>query len=167
MKWLSALAVCLFAGWTAQAEAGLPPLPEGDVGVRPAGGGVFLAQAPDQKKGAAKDYTEARKWFQRAAKRGHKNAQYMLGLLYYNGKGVERNCKESKAWFQRAAEQGHAEAQYMLGLLYYDGKGGQKDYNRASEWFRKAAGKGDKEAQYMLGIIHYERAKGAGESPKN
>ncbi len=107
-------------------------------------------------------YGEAHKWFSRAARQGHKNAQYMLGLLYYNGRGIKRGYADARKWFTRAAKQNHTGAQYMLGIIHYDGKGVSKNLARAAAWFGKAAAKGDKDAQYMIGLIHYERAKGGG-----
>ena len=136
------------------------------------GAAPSLAQAPEEKrrieknKSPATGYSEAQKWFRRAAKQGHKNAQYMLGLIFYNGRGVEKSYPTARTWFERAAKQDHSGAQYMLGIIHYDGKGVPKNHGRAGKWFGKAARKGDKDAQYMLGLIHYERAKGA-KSPKN
>ncbi len=140
------------------------------LGALPPGAAPSLAQAPEkkeEKKSPVMSYGEAQKWFERAANQGHKNAQYMLGLIFYQGRGVKKNYPKARVWFERAAKQSHSEAQYMLGIIYYDGKGVPKDHVRAGEWFGKAAQKGDKEAQYMYGLIHYERAKGAGKTPKN
>jgi len=123
-----------------------------------------FAQVSERKKSPAKGYTEAQKWFRQAAAQGHKNAQYMLGLIFYNGRGVKKDYREARAWFERAAKQNHSGAQYMLGIIYYDGKGVPKDNGRASKWFTKTAKKGDKDAQYMLGLILYEHAKGTQKS---
>lgn len=50
----------------------------------------------------------------KAANQGNAEAQYQLGLRYFNGKGVRRNYAKAAAWFRMAAEQGHTGAQYQL-----------------------------------------------------
>jgi hypothetical protein len=140
------------------------------LGALPPSTAPSFAQTSGEKKEESppiKGYGEAQKWFLHAAKQGHKNAQYMLGIIYYHGRGVKKNYLDARNWFELAAKQNHTEAQYMLGIIYYDGKGIPKDLGQAVKWFEKAAQKGDKEAQYMLGLTHYERVKGAGKSPKN
>lgn len=42
-----------------------------------------------------------------AAKQGLTNAEYNVGLRYYNGRGVTRDLEEAKRWFGRAAAKGH------------------------------------------------------------
>lgn len=90
-------------------------------------------------EGVAKDYGEAKKWFERAAAQEYAPAQNSLGLLYDNGQGVRRDYKEAVKWFRHGAEQGYTPAQVSLGLHYADGRGVPKDYSEAVKWFEIAA----------------------------
>ncbi len=107
---------------------------------------------------------KARYWYEKAGKRGHLNAQYRLGKMYYTGEeGVERDYKKALEWFEAAAKQGHMNAQYHLGKMYYKGKGVRKDYKVALEWFEAAAKQGHKDAENRLDKI-YSKVKGLKES---
>ncbi len=41
-------------------------------------------------------------------------AQYYLGMLYYEGFGVEKSIDEAKRWFKKASRSGSLDAEYML-----------------------------------------------------
>ena len=58
----------------------------------------------EKGEGVRQNYTEAVKWYRKAAEQGHMWAQFRLGLLYYNGKGVAVNKKEAVRWYRKAAE---------------------------------------------------------------
>lgn len=98
--------------------------------------------------GVQKDLVEAKKWYRKAAERGHAEAQYMLG----------RCCAsddEAVKWYRKAADQGHAGAQDMLGGCYAIGLcGAQKDPVEAVKWWRKAAAQGHAWAQRRLGCCY-------------
>ena len=110
-------------------------------------------------KGVAKDFTEATKWYRKAAEQGNASAQYSLGFCYENGKGVTKNLTEAVKWYRKAVEQGNANAQYNLGCCYENGEGVTKNLTEAAKWYRKAAEQGDKDAQFNLGFC-YENGKG-------
>ena len=93
----------------------------------------------DYGEGVLQDYAEAVKWFLRAAKRGHADAQNNLGLMYDYGEGVPQDYAEAVKWYRRAAEQGYALAQSNLGFMYEDGTGVPQDYVPAHMWFNLAA----------------------------
>jgi TPR repeat protein len=59
-------------------------------------------------QGVSKDYTEAVKWFQKAAGQGHAKAQFNLGLMYDLGRGVPKNYVKAAEWYRMAAEKDHA-----------------------------------------------------------
>ena len=88
-------------------------------------------------EGAPQDYTEALKWYRKAAEQGHALAQFILGDIMYYGKGVPKDYTEALKWCRKAAEQGNAPAQYMLGNMYEYGRGVSKDYKEAAEWYHK------------------------------
>jgi TPR repeat protein len=54
--------------------------------------------------------SEAAKWYQMAADSGNAQAQYSLGLLYYEGCGISRNEVLAYMWCDLAAEQGDERA---------------------------------------------------------
>ena len=52
------------------------------------------------------NYTEAVKWYQKAADQGDAVAQSFLGFMYEDGQGMPKNLSEAKKWYQKAADQG-------------------------------------------------------------
>jgi TPR repeat protein len=48
------------------------------------------------------------RWYQKAAKQGHAEAQYRLGVAYVYGKGVPQDYAEAVRWYRKAADQGLA-----------------------------------------------------------
>ena len=86
-----------------------------------------------------KDEQEAVVWFRRAAYQGLADAQFILGLMYYQGEGVAKDEQEAVVWIRRAADQGLADAQFILGLMHLKGKGVAQDPKQAAAWLRRAA----------------------------
>jgi TPR repeat protein len=58
-------------------------------------------------QGVAKDYTEAVKWYRRAAVQGYSPAQADLGFEYEAGSGVPEDDVLAHMWFSLAASQGY------------------------------------------------------------
>lgn len=56
------------------------------------------------------DFTEASKWFRKAADQGHAEAQYLLGVIYSGGLSVPVDFAEGYVWFCLAAKSGFEEA---------------------------------------------------------
>jgi TPR repeat protein len=56
------------------------------------------------------------------AEQGDADAQFLLGLRYYQGNGVAKDFVEAVKWYRKAAEQGHLFAQMSLGYCYKDGE---------------------------------------------
>jgi TPR repeat protein len=101
------------------------------------------------------NYTEAAKWYRKAAEQGHAKAQSQLGLMYSIGKGVPQDFAEAARWCRAAAEADIAEAQCRLGDMHIKGQGVSQDYTEAAKWCRSAAQKGDAMAQMRLGALYY------------
>jgi TPR repeat protein len=53
--------------------------------------------------GIEKNDNLSRKWYKRAAKNGHTDAQYNLGLMLLDGEGGSVNIKKGLKWLKRAA----------------------------------------------------------------
>lgn len=64
-------------------------------------------------------------------------AQYILGLKYYNGDSVPQDFVKARKWFEKSAHQGHVDAQYNFGVMYHEGQGGPQDNDKAQEWIEK------------------------------
>ena len=107
---------------------------------------LALAQMPEETLQRARqafqqgNYAQVMQLLQPWAERGDAQAQYGLGLMYYEGRGVaQQSYANAREWWEKAAVQGYAKAQYNLGSMYEDGKGVAKDLFKAREWYEKAA----------------------------
>jgi len=89
------------------------------------------------------DYTAAFNEWKPIAEGGDANAQFNIGLMYFDGKGVPQDYEQAVDWFKRAANQGYAKAEKNLGELYYSGKGLKRDYIQAYVWLSICAASGD------------------------
>ena len=49
-------------------------------------------------EGVPENDAEAVKWYRKAADQGHAQAQYNLGVMYYNGDGVPENHVRAYVW---------------------------------------------------------------------
>ena len=67
----------------------------------------------------ARDYTQAARWYLKAAEQGHALAQFNLGVMYAEGQGVPSDKAQSTQWFDRAAHLGDPAAQYRLGITHH------------------------------------------------
>lgn len=121
---------------------------------------------------------KAFKLFERAAKQGHAEAQYRVGMCYAEGKGVEEDWGKALECFKKIedqidalnidrnrktfvenviyAEKGYPVAQYHVGKCYAEGKGIKKNLRKAFEWYKKAAKLELLEAQYQVGTCYLE-----------
>ena len=137
----------------------LKPLAENDNASAQYNLGVLYARG----QGVPQDFTEAAKWYQKAAEQGLAEAQYNLGVRYDRGQEVQQDFTEAAKWYQSAAEQGEAKSQYNLGVLYSNGRGVSQDYKEAVKWYQSAAEQGHVFAQYNLGVVYHQ---GQGEVPQ-
>lgn len=95
-----------------------------------------------------KDYTEAAKWYRKAAEQNYDEAQFHLGRFYANGLGVVKNDEEATKWFRKAAEQNYAPAKVFLGIHYANGQGVARDVVEAYAWLNLAAEKEELAVKY-------------------
>ena len=58
------------------------------------------------------DFSEALRWYRKAAEQGYAIAQYNLGGMYEKGQGVAQDNAEALKWIRKSAEQGLAQAQF-------------------------------------------------------
>ncbi|KAI9011763.1 hypothetical protein DFJ74DRAFT_684590 [Hyaloraphidium curvatum] len=107
------------------------------------------------------DFSEAARWFRKAADQGHAQAAYNLGSLYERGRGVAQNFAEAARWYRTAADSDDPDpdAQVNLGLLYERGTGVKRNFSEAAKYYRKAADLGHRNGETLLGHL-YERGEG-------
>lgn len=121
-------------------------------------GAVHPASAQDYDKGYAAltsgDFATALRELSPLAETGDAAAQFLLGVLHYNGSGVPKDDAIAEDWFLKSAEQGDAAAQFALGVFYNDATGGRQDLERSRHWLLAAAEQGHAKAQSMLGYVY-------------
>ena len=97
-----------------------------------------LGQAYRLGKGVVIDLSQAQSWLERAARKGHVDAQTTLGLLLFqNGNRVS-----ALRWLGLAAEAGEPRALLMVGTALYNGDGIPEDHVKAYAYVSRAAAQG-------------------------
>jgi TPR repeat protein len=97
-----------------------------------------LGQAYRLGRGVPLDLAQAQSWFDRAARKGHVDAQTTLGLLLFqNGNHVA-----AMRWLNSAAEAGEPRALLMVGTALYNGDGIPADHVKAYAYVSRAAAQG-------------------------
>ena len=71
--------------------------------------------------GVSQDYTIARRWFSKSAKKGLKDSHYMIGLIFFKGAGTQVSPSRASQHFTDAAKSGDANGQYMLAHMIASG----------------------------------------------
>jgi uncharacterized protein len=102
------------------------------------------------------NYTDAVKWWTKAADQGNEEAEANLGHSYYYGEGVSKDYAEAVKWSRAAAEKGEPLAQITLGNAYYYGQGLPQNYTEAVNWYRKGAEQGYAAAEKNLGECYQD-----------
>lgn len=96
----------------------------------------------------------ALRWFERAARQGHAEAQFHLANLHAYGLSEVPAGQDAQRlaaqWYFEAARQGHAEAQYSLGILFLTGSGVQPSPEEAHKWIARAGAQGHADAKRWL-----------------
>ncbi|MEM1372511.1 MAG: tetratricopeptide repeat protein, partial [Pseudomonadota bacterium] len=91
--------------------------------------------------------------FESAARTGHAEANYNLGLLFLNGSGKPKNVHRAALHIGYAAEQGIAAAQYDYAGLVEQGVGVEQNAYEQARWLSKAAEQGLAAAQYEYAVM--------------
>lgn len=93
------------------------------------------------------NYQIAAKYWKPLAQKSDCDAEYALGLLYFEGLGVGQSYDKAVGLWTRSAEQGQAQAQISLGVVFSgsrlpytsldckSGCGQEKDLLNAYKWF--------------------------------
>ncbi|MBU3058297.1 tetratricopeptide repeat protein [Pseudomonas indica] len=105
----------------------------------PASGRCALNTLPE-------DLPEALAACQDLARSGDSQAQYELGLFFYEGKQTPRDLDQALNWFEQASLKGHADAQLRLGNMFFRGEGVPANNVQAYIVLKMAAVNGSDEA---------------------
>jgi len=129
-------------------------------------GNRHLAGSNDLPKNPAR----ALLYFQDAARKGHRDANFRLGKLYADGDQTPRDYEKALAHYTAAARAGHALAQHNLGAMLASGRGVKTDYAEGLAWLILAsrhdteAADGEKKLRNFLASINRPDAIASGET---
>jgi len=82
--------------------------------------------------------SRAATWWELAARQGHCDARYSLGLLFLTGVGVDIDYAKASSLIKQAANGGFADAQFFLALMYFQGYGINKNQVAANRWLQRS-----------------------------
>jgi len=97
-----------------------------------------LGQAYRLGRGVPTNLATAQTWFERAARKGHLDAQTTLGLLLFDS----GNRAGGLRWLKAAAEKGEPRALLIYGTALFNGDGVPQDRVLAYAYISRAAAKG-------------------------
>lgn len=87
----------------------------------------------------------------KAAKKGHVEAQFILGQRYYQGDGFETDFEQSLVYLRLAAEQDFKPALFLLSVINEDLSSEPYNFGEAQNLYVGSAEQGFAPAQRMLG----------------
>lgn len=105
---------------------------------------------------AKRNHSIAIKWYKKAARKNHLDAQYRIGRLYY----TQKKYASARYWLAKRAKTGHADAQYYYANTYRYALGTKEKTSTARRWYAKSAKQGHAKAQYEL-ALQYKKGIGA------
>jgi len=120
---------------------------------------TLAGMAFDFGVGTGQDYSEAMRWYRKAADLGEALAITNIGVLYDAGQGVPQDFVEAMRWYREAADLGQPRAMTNIGALYHSGQGVPRDYAEAMRWYRKSADLGEHFAMTIIGVL-FENGQG-------
>lgn len=106
-------------------------------------------------EGVSQDTKKAFEWYQKSAAQNNAQAQFNLGLHYYNGWRVTKNLTVAAKWYSLAADQGYTMALHNLAMMYQNGEGVIQSLKGAVKLYQLAAVAGEAKSINALGIMYY------------
>lgn len=100
------------------------------------------------------DYSEATRWYRKAAEQGHVDSQCSLAINYKNGFGVEKDLEKAKDWFLKSASGGSTFAMFSLAEMYRNGNGVPIDHKKALHWYELGGEAGDTLSQHSAAVCY-------------
>ncbi|MBQ6772874.1 MAG: toll/interleukin-1 receptor domain-containing protein [Synergistaceae bacterium] len=106
-------------------------------------------------------------YFKEAADKGHTDAAYELGRLYFNppvsktrSKNIHQDIEKAVKYFKIAAKNNHNAALYLLEWIYSHNLGIDQNFHKAIEYGEKAARDGSIDAMVtLIRLYQYEESK--------
>ncbi len=121
------------------------------------GGGLMAKPNPEElfdlgvKSIEAKDYIQAKKYFEKACDLKYGGGCGALGDLY---DGVEKNLTKATQYFSKACDLKDGGGCSNLGVLYQNGQGVEKNLTKATQYFSKACDLKDGRGCSNLGVLY-------------
>lgn len=110
--------------------------------------------------GVAQNYSNALKWFRKAAGAGDGFSCYFIGVMYYNGEGVDEDDKLAWDWFKRGATMLESNCFYMLGVMCRDSNSPEGKNEDCIKYLEEAANLGvNGRNDSLLGLYEIFRTK--------
>lgn len=98
-----------------------------------------IARSYELGKRVKSDKKKAIKWYTKAARQGHHEASYRLGLIYYKGiGGYKIDLKQAYNYIAKAANGNHKRSQTHLAKMYQNGDGVTKNKTLSDYWYDQA-----------------------------
>ncbi len=98
------------------------------------------------------DIQNAIKLYKEVSKSGDEEADFKLGLIYYNGKGINKDLNISLSYFNKAAQYGHKKAKYNIATIYGQRTFLDHNYTKAFKLYKELAVQGYPQAQNKVGV---------------
>lgn len=99
----------------------------------------------------------ARRFFQRAAEKGHIEAMYNFGLMTLKGEGGGAQPEVARECFKQVCEgKTHLDALFYYATMCLKGQGGDQDHKTAREMFQIASNLGDDASSFQLALMYYK-----------
>jgi TPR repeat protein len=98
-----------------------------------------------------KDVDKAVIYYTKAARKGHVEAQFSLGVI----SATEEDLEDACYWWHKASENGHQQAQFNIIIAYLEGLGVDKNTDQAIALMQKASIAGNGKIEYLLAREYY------------
>lgn len=89
-----------------------------------------------------------------SAEQGDAEAQYKLGLMYFEGTEIVKDLSKAETWISNAAKNGSVDAQMFLGYCLETGQFGRVEYELPFALYQSAAEKGNIKALLYIGNMY-------------
>ena len=111
--------------------------------------GAYLAGLIYSRK---ENYTEAFKFFQKAALKDLPQVFYIVASMHYEGVGTTENFSEAYKFFKKGANSGDPKCMFQLARMYFLGQGTVENYVRSYAWLLVAKAKNYEKAEKLISI---------------
>lgn len=106
----------------------------------------YIGQMYENGEGKPQNFSNAIRWYRRAAAQEHAEAYFKVGQMFENSVGVPRDFGAAFDAYSAAADLGHQEAELKMAEFYARGLGTYPDVAHAAELLGEAAQDGNQEA---------------------